>query len=282
MLNDNIILSLINFIKELGKLKFPIYFVNAFTNKPFSGNPAAICIPKEILQDNIMQAIASEINLSETAFIYKKNNLFELRWFTPSTEVNLCGHATLAASHILWQLNYINKRKRIKYMTKSGILIASKKRYLIELNFPLYEVKAAKPPTKIINSLNIKPSFTGKTNGNYLFLLDDENEVKQISPNFEFIHKYCNYGIIVTSACSSKHFDYVCRYFAPHQGINEDPVTGSIQCSLGPFWQKILDKNILSCFQLSKRTGVPYIKVTNKSVLISGTALTTMKGYMYI
>lgn len=263
-------------------MKILTYKINAFTKKIASGNPSAVCILTKPLRKNIMQTIASEMNVSETAFVYKINKGFKLRWFTPKTEVRLCGHATLAASYALWQSNITDTKDKIIFLTKSGIIKASRKNNLIRLTFPLYNVKPAKITHKLTKVLNIKPIFIGRTEENYIIVLNDENEIKQASPNFELISKLTKKGIIITSKSSTKNIDYVCRYFAPTQGINEDPVTGSIQSSLGPFWEKYFNKNKLTCSQLSERGGTIFVQVLKKNVIISGYAVILMKGYIYL
>jgi len=263
-------------------MKIPIYQVDAFTDKPFTGNPAAVCIINDQLNDMLMQSIAAEMNLSETAFVLLKKEYINLRWFTPITEVKLCGHATLAASHILWETNIIPQSKEIVFSTKSGIIKAYKNNNIIKLILPSIKVFKCQPPQEILKALNIKPAFIGKAQHDYVFLLENERNVINVKPDFELLKKLSKNGVIITSPSATASFDYVCRYFVPSQGINEDPATGSIQCIIAPLWAKILRKKSLICKQLSKREGIIYIETDKNNVIIGGYALTVLEGYFTI
>lgn len=207
-----------------------IYQVDAFTDKPFSGNPAAVCILESQKNDKWMQNVAQEMNLSETAFLLRQDDGYNLRWFTPGTEVDLCGHATLASAHILWEKEYLRKNETARFYTKSGLLTAKFKDDWIELNFPSLPVEKADAPVEVMNALRLNPVYFGKSTFDYLIEVGSEEEVRNIKPDFTILSKVPIRGIIVTA--KSKEYDFVSRFFAPEVGVFEDPVTGSAHCCL--------------------------------------------------
>ena len=255
-----------------------IFQVNAFTDKPFSGNPAAVCLLEKEADEIWMQKVASEMNLSETAFLYSVGNIYSLRWFTPAVEVDLCGHATLASAHILWEEGYLNNTQEAQFETKSGPITASKNGDNIELNFPSDPEEEAPIPKGLIDSLGVKPIYLGKNSFDYLVEVEKEEYVRKLEPNFNLLKNIPTRGIIVTSLSDSDQYDFVSRFFAPAAGINEDPVTGSAHCSLGSFWGNRLNKSELIGVQLSKRGGVVKVSLLDKRVILSGKAVTIFRG----
>lgn len=256
-----------------------IYQVDAFTDQPFKGNPAAVCILDAEPSERYMQDIAAEMNLAETAFLLPMNDGYSLRWFTPSSEVDLCGHATLASAHILMQRGYIRQGQEVKFYTKSGLLTAKEDEGFIQLNFPATPEKEAEAPDILAEALNIKPVYIGKNIFDYIIEVVSEDTVRNIMPDFAKLMKVHMRGVIVTA--KSLEYDFVSRFFAPEIGIFEDPVTGSAHCCLGPYWSKKLGKNEFIAYQASSRGGVLKVKVVDDRVLISGKAVTVMEGCLY-
>jgi len=256
-----------------------IYQVDAFTDKPFRGNPAAVCILESKPTDRLMQDIASEMNLAETAFLLKEGDGFNLRWFTPNSEVDLCGHATLASAHILMEKGYLIEGQEVNFYTKSGLLTAVSQDGWIRLNFPATPEKEEVAPDELIEALNIAPLYIGKNIFNYIIEVENEEIVRKLEPDFTKLLKIDMRGVIVTAI--AKDYDFVSRFFAPDIGIFEDPVTGSAHCCLGPYWKSRLGKDELIAYQASKRGGVLRVKVLNDRVLISGKAVTVLEGEIF-
>lgn len=255
-----------------------IYIVDAFTEKPYRGNPAAVCILESEPSAQWMQEVANEMNLSETAFLLEQDGEFSLRWFTPETEVDLCGHATLASAHVLWKEGY-SSNKELRFRTKSGILTANQKGDWIQMNFPLEEAEQDNsPPDELILGLGSAHTYVGRNRLDYLIEVEDEEVVKNLQPDFSLWKLVSSRGVIVTSRSDRPHVDFVSRCFYPALGVNEDPVTGSAHCCLGPFWRKRLNKNNLTALQLSKREGILQLTMLEERILLSGQAITTMKG----
>ena len=259
-------------------MKIPIYQVDAFTSNLFGGNPAAVCPLTEWIDPGLMQGIAAENNLSETAFFVKKNDFYELRWFTPEIEVDLCGHATLATGFVLFNhLNYNDGE--IKFETKSGRLTVTRSDDLITLDFPASPPEKADPPDCLIEGLGKKPFEVYKSR-DYLALFETEKEVLSIQPDFKILGKLETLGIIITAKGDTS--DFVSRFFAPSAGIDEDPVTGSAHTTLVPFWAKKLNKTKFHAFQVSKRGGELFCQLAGDRVLISGRAKTYLTGEIKI
>lgn len=256
------------------------YQVDAFTDRPFSGNPAGVCILDSILDDNQMQKIAAEMNLSETAFLLKEGEGYNLRWFTPTVEVDLCGHATLASAHILWKEGYISDNHEAKFFTKSGLLSASKIEDWIELNFPNEPATMTLPPEGLMEALGIEADFVGKNRFDYIVEVESEKTVRDLRPNNTLLSKVPARGVIVTSVSETSEFDFVSRFFAPGAGIDEDPVTGSAHCCLGPYWMERLGKKEFTAYQASARGGIVKVEVKNNRVLLKGQAVTVLTGAM--
>jgi len=256
-------------------MKIPIYQVDAFTDKIFGGNPAAVCPLDEWIDAGLMQKIAMENSLPETAFFVPKGDAFEIRWFTPKIEINLAGHPTLATAHVIFEhLDY--KRDEINFQTmKSGALKASKKDGIIRLDFPGYDVKKVAPPESLLKGLGGLPKevFLGR---DYFAVYDGENEILALEPDFRELARLDCLGIIATAPGDS--CDFVSRFFAPRAGINEDPVTGSAHTLLIPYWAKRLNRNKLHAYQVSERRGELFCEYLGERVIIGGKAITFMKG----
>tara|TARA_Y100000992_G_scaffold79140_1_gene50190 strand:+ start:27 stop:809 length:783 start_codon:yes stop_codon:yes gene_type:complete len=255
-------------------MKFDVYFVDAFTDRVFSGNPAAV-IFTDIDDEKLMQKIASENNLSETAFVNISNDINSIRWFSPLKEVDLCGHATLASGFVYF--NFINKdENEINFMSASGKLSVRKTDDLYELNFPKDNIKKINLVDEVEESIGIKPIETYIGDINLFALIDSEDDLRTLTPNFNKLINLDGQGLIVSSR--SKKYDFVSRYFCPKYGINEDPVTGSAHTTLIPFWSEKLNSSKLVAKQVSKRGGVLYCKNADNRVLIAGKATLYMKG----
>jgi len=259
-------------------MKIPIYQVDAFTDRLFGGNPAAVCPLEEWLPDVTMQAIAEENNLSETAFFVPKGDAFELRWFTPKIEIALAGHPTLATAHVIYEhLGY--GRPHISFFTKGGELRIKKKKGLILMDFPGFELAPSDTPEALIKGLGKEPKETLRGR-DYFAVFDSEAEVLAIRPDFAEIEKLDCLGVIVTARGDG--CDFVSRFFAPRAGILEDPVTGSAHTLLIPFWAKRLKKNVLHAFQVSRRRGEIFCEYQGERVQIGGRAVTYMTGMIDI
>jgi predicted PhzF superfamily epimerase YddE/YHI9 len=255
-----------------------LFHVDAFTNKPFAGNPAAVCILTEHRDDVWMQNVAREMNLSETAFLQKRSDGFDLRWFTPTVEVNLCGHATLASAHVLWENGILKENQQARFHTRSGILTAERKDKWIELDFPVLPDNRIAIPKRLGKILGARPSYVGRNRMDYLAEVGSEKIVRKMKPDFAQLAELPCRGLIVTAPAASKPYDFVSRFFAPRVGINEDPVTGSAHCCLGPYWQRRLRKNEFLAQQVSPRGGIIRVRVGNRRVNISGEAVTVLRG----
>jgi PhzF family phenazine biosynthesis protein len=255
-----------------------IYQVDAFTDRPFAGNPAAVCLLPEPRGESWMQQVAQEMNLSETAFLLWQKDGFNLRWFTPLAEVNLCGHATLASAHILWEQEYLRPGEQARFHTRSGLLTADRQQDLIELDFPATPEEQTDAPPHLLEALGVTASYIGKNVFDYLVEVDSEETVRVMKPNISLLAQVEARGVIVTSRASSPGYDFVSRFFAPRVGVNEDPVTGSAHCCLAPYWGKKLNKNEMVAFQASARGGVLFLRVNGDRVKLAGQAVTVMHG----
>jgi PhzF family phenazine biosynthesis protein len=251
--------------------------IDAFTDRPFAGNPAAVCLLEGERDPDWMQAVAAEMNLSETAFVRPLDDGFELRWFTPAIEVELCGHATLASAHALWAEGIVKGEQSIRFHTKSGVLTCIKKSDFIELNFPATPADESELPAGLLEALGVQPSF-GQSRFDTLVVVESEQAVRSVQPDFARLKDIPVRGVIVTSQSDDPQFDFVSRYFAPTAGINEDPVTGSAHCCLGPFWGERLGKMEMRAFQVSARGGVVRVRVNGDRVHLGGQAVTVMRG----
>jgi len=255
-----------------------IHQVDAFTGTPFTGNPAAVCFLVEAQEPSWMQQVAREMNLSETAFLVPHDDGFDLRWFTPEVEVDLCGHATLAAAHALWETDAIDTGTPARFHTLSGLLTATKEGEWIELDFPALPDQAIPPPPGLAEALGVSPTYVGQNRLDLLVEVASEEELRALTPNAHLLRTLSTRGIIVTSRSSTDEYDFVSRFFGPAVGVAEDPVTGSAHCCLGPYWSKRLGKHDFVALQASERSGVIRVRTNGDRVALAGQAVTVMRG----
>ena len=258
-----------------------IFQVDAFTTEAFAGNPAGVCVMPEPGDEGWMQSVAGEMNLSETAFLHRRDDGFGLRWFTPEVEVDLCGHATLASAHVLWESGEIGRDEKAVFHTRSGVLTASRKGEWIELDFPATPAEAVDAPVELLIALGVEPTFVGKSIFDYLVEVGTEEAVRGVAPDFGLLAGVPCRGVMVTSRASGGRFDFVSRFFAPGTGVNEDPVTGSAHCTLGPFWQSRLGKSEFLAYQASRRGGEVKVRVAGDRVMLGGQAVTVLRGTLH-
>ncbi len=262
----------------------PIFQVDAFTEEPFKGNPAGVCLLRGPAEAGWMQKVAAEMNLAETAFPLPEGDGFRLRWFTPKVEVKLCGHATLATAHILWERGVLAPDREARFETLSGRLTARRDGGLVELDFP------ARPPLPeppdwadaVVGALGIKPVSIGMSAEDVIFEAADEATVRSIVPDFATLRSLPARGVIVTSRSADKRFDFVSRFFAPAVGVDEDPVTGSSHTVLVPYWAAKLGKSSLTAYQASARGGVLHLRHEGARVRIAGRAVTVIAGELLV
>lgn len=261
-------------------MKIPIYQVDAFTSELFSGNPAAVCILDSWLDDTLLQSIAAENNLSETAFLVRNDDGFDIRWFTPTTEVALCGHATLASAFVLYTCRDWAEEE-IRFQTrKSGQLVVGKRNGLLEMDFPSRPAHSMIPPSGLKEALGVTPIAVLGSVEDLMFVLESEKAVRELQPDISAVERLECRGIIVTSRGSQS--DFVSRFFAPRFGVPEDPVTGSAHCVLVPYWSSELHKENLHAFQISKRGGELFCINAGDRVKISGKAVLYLEGVITI
>jgi len=229
-----------------------------------------------------MQGVAREMNLAETAFLHRGEDGFNLRWFTPLVEVDLCGHATLAAAHILWETGALPPGEQARFDTKSGLLTASKSGQMIELDFPAKPERRAAAPEGLVEALGAPPRYVGRNAYDYIVEVESEDVVRKLEPDIARLKRVEARGVIVTSASSTKGFDFVSRFFAPAVGVDEDPVTGSAHCCLGPYWGAKLGKTELTAYQASSRGGIVQVRLAGDRVHLGGRAITILRGELAI
>lgn len=252
--------------------------VDAFTSRPFAGNPAAVCVLPEPRPDQWMRDVAREMNLSETAFLTPQNGGYNLRWLTPAVEVDLCGHATVASAHVLWQDGHLPEGRQARFHTRSGLLTADRRGEWIELDFPAKVAAPAQAPPELLRALGVQDAkYVGRNAFDYLVEVDSEETLRNLSPDHATLRKEPVRGIMVTARGTSQ-FDFVSRFFAPGSGIDEDPVTGSAHTALGPYWAEKLRKTEMTAFQASSRGGVVRVRVEGERVKLGGQAVTVMTG----
>jgi PhzF family phenazine biosynthesis protein len=255
-----------------------IFQVDAFTDKPFVGNPAGVCVLPEPRDARWMQNVAREMNLSETAFLQRREDGYNLRWFTPAVEVDLCGHATLASAHVIWEEGYMKREEQARFHTLSGLLTAQKKGEWIELDFPAEPDEETDSPPELAQALGVTPLYVGKNRFDYLVEVESEAVVRNLRPNYKLLETVTQRGVMVTSRATLPGFDFVSRFFAPAVGIDEDPVTGSAHCCLGPYWRRRLKKDTFIAYQASPRGGTVHVRVGDKRVYLGGQAVTVLKA----
>ncbi len=255
----------------------PIFQVDAFTAEAFGGNPAAVCLLSTLMPDAWMQSVAAEMNLSETAFLLPQNDGFSLRWFTPRVEVALCGHATLASAHVLFQTGKVPAGDTARFHTRSGLLTATDNAGWITLDFPSRPVKTVPEPSGLREALGVEPLYVG-IGEDLLVEVHSEREVRECTPDFARLVEIPVRGVILTAQAEMRGFDFVSRFFGPQVGINEDPVTGSAHTSLAPYWSKKLGKKDFMAYQASARGGILRVNLLGERVAIAGQAVMIFRG----
>ena len=258
-------------------MSYELFQVDAFADRIFHGNPAAVCLVDEIKSESWMQHLADEMNLSETAFVSPRSDGFSLRWFTPVAEVDLCGHATLASAHILWEQGRLDKQQPARFRTRSGWLTAYLRGLEIEMDFPAQPAQAATSPPGLEASLGVEAEWVGRNSVDFLVVVGSDDVVRGLQPNFSGLARLDCRVVIVTSASSDPGFDFVSRCFAPRLGVNEDPVTGSAHCCLGPYWGKRLGREQLVGYQASSRGGRVAVGLQGDRCLLRGRAITVFR-----
>jgi PhzF family phenazine biosynthesis protein len=256
--------------------------VDAFTSRPFTGNPAAVCILATPPPDWWLQDVAREMNLSETAFVLPHDEGFDLRWFTPILEVDLCGHATLASAHVLWESGRLDPAASATFHTRSGVLTATRLDGWIELDFPATPAAEVEPPAALERALGAEPLWVGRSAHDLLVELESEKTIRTLKPDMARLRTLDARGVIVTSRAISERFDFVSRFFAPRVGVPEDPVTGSTHCALAPFWSERLGRRELVGYQVSERGGMVRAALVGDRVRLGGQAVTVMKGQLLV
>jgi predicted PhzF superfamily epimerase YddE/YHI9 len=258
-------------------MSIPIVQVDAFTCEPFTGNQAAVCVLPSVREERWMQLVAREMNLSETAFLWPLADGLSLRWFTPVVEVDLCGHATLASAHVLWESGQLAKDAVARFHTRSGVLTAKRAGDWIELDFPATPPEDVPAPDGLVVALGGgRPA--GRSRFDYLVEFDSEEAVRALEPDFERLRGVNSRGVIATAPSATPGVDFVSRYFAPAFGIDEDPVTGSTHCCLGPFWSRRLNKTTFVARQVSPRGGMLKVSLDGDRVRLGGQAITVVRG----
>jgi PhzF family phenazine biosynthesis protein len=256
----------------------PLFQIDAFADRPFAGNPAAVCLLDGPAETAWMQRVAQEMNLSETAFVNREADGYRLRWFTPVAEVELCGHATLATAHALWETGRLPPGEMARFHTRSGLLTATALEGWIELDFPALATEPTEAPAGLLEALGARASFVGRSAYDLLVEVASAAEVRMLAPDFGALRLVQARGVIVTSRSDEPRFDFVSRFFGPAVGVNEDPVTGSAHAALGPYWQSRTGKDSFLAFQASARGGVVRVRVAGERVRLAGQAVTVLRG----
>ena len=256
--------------------------IDDFTSEPFKGNPAAVCFLDGVRDDRWMASVASEMNLSETAFLLPLDGNWSLRWFTPTVEVDLCGHATLAAAHAIWSEN-ISSDSDLHFHTRSGVLTATRDGDFIELDFPAKREEPIAAPAGLLDALGTtNATYIGRNQFDYIVELPSEDEVRHLRPDHAVLRQLPVRGVIVTSRANVGEYDFVSRFFAPGSGVDEDPVTGSSQCCLTPYWAQRLGRNEMNAYQVSPRGGAVRVRLDGDRVKLGGRAVTVLRGELLV
>lgn len=267
-------------------MSLDVYRVDSFTDRPFGGNPAGVCLLPEPREAEWMQSVAREMNLSATAFLHpasEDQGGWSLRWFTAVAELELCGHATLASAHVLWEIDRLPPEKPARFHTRSGLLTAERRNGAIELDFPARTAAEVEPPEGLAEALGVAPRFVGRSQYDYLLEAASEEEVRAAVPDLERLRALPVRGVILTAAASSPSahpYDFVSRFFAPGVGIDEDAVTGSAHCTLGPYWAARLGRSGFLAWQASPRGGAVRVRVEGERVKLGGQAVTVLRGQL--
>ncbi len=257
--------------------------IDAFAAEPFSGNPAAVCFLDEPRDDAWLLNLAQEMSLSETAFLLRRNDGWGLRWFTPALEVELCGHATLASAHALWETGRLPATEQARFHTRSGLLTCARRDDAIEMSFPATPARQTAPPEGLAAALGAEPVWCGVTPFDLLCELDSEATLRALAPDYRAMKDLLEVrGIIATAASSGALYDFVSRYFAPGSGIDEDPVTGSAHCALAPYWAPKLGKSEMLAYQASPRGGEVGVRIEGERIALRGRAVTVLEGELSV
>lgn len=256
--------------------------VDAFTERPFGGNPAAVCWLEEAADATWMQSVAAEMNLAETAFVRRLASGYELRWFTPTIEVDLCGHATLASAHALWKAGIIADGEPIAFHTRSGVLTCTRNGAWIELDFPATPAVAIEEPVGLATALGAAPTALLKSKFDYVAVFDSAAEVRVLLPDFRKLGEFPVRGVIATAISDDSRYEFIARFFGPASGIDEDPATGSAYCSLLPYWSAKLGKTEMTAYQASARGGVIRLRLNGDRVILGGQAVTVWEGSLLV
>ncbi|HEY1066659.1 MAG TPA: PhzF family phenazine biosynthesis protein, partial [Pirellulales bacterium] len=254
----------------MSRNRYPYFVVDAFADRPFRGNPAAVAPLAEWKDDAWLQRVAMEMNLSETAYLVPNERGYDLRWFTPAVEVDLCGHATVAAAIVLSELGKLEDGAEAAFSTRSGWLTAGRRGDSIVLDFPAKSEEATEPPDGLLEALGATARYVGRNAFDYLVEVESEAVVRALAPDFTRLAAVKCRGVIVTARSDDPRFDFVSRFFAPAAGVNEDPVTGSAHCCLAPYWGRLLGKTAMTGYQASARGGVVQVELRGERVLLTG------------
>jgi len=263
-------------------MSIPIFKVDSFAAEPFTGNPAGVCLLSAAQPEACMQNVAAEMNVAETAFLVPREGGYDLRWFTPTVEVDLCGHATLASAHVLWETGRLAAGDVARFHTKSGVLTCRRDAGAIVMDFPAETVSPAVPPPGLEEGLGVPFSYCGLNRMDYLVEVADEATVRRVEPDLRALMKYPVRGVIVTARAESSGIDFVSRFFAPAAGVDEDPVTGSAHCALAPYWGAKLGKREMLGFQASRRGGRVGVRLSGDRVELVGRAVTVLRGELAV
>jgi PhzF family phenazine biosynthesis protein len=258
------------------------YVVDAFANRPFSGNPAAVVLLDSWPPAEWLQRVAMEMNLSETAYLVPSADGYDLRWFTPKMEVDLCGHATLASATVLAEVGKLADGGAARFSTRSGVLVANRRGDRFELDFPLTAEQAASAPAELIDALGVTPVYVGRSRFDWLIDIDEEKTLRSLAPDFRRLAPIDCRGVSVTAKSDVPQFDFVSRFFAPAAGIDEDPVTGSAHCCLADYWGKRLGKTKMIGYQASARGGAVNVEVRGERVILGGNAVIAAAGELRV
>lgn len=259
-------------------MPLPVHLVDAFAEAPFGGNPAAVCLLDQPRPEAWMQAVAREMNQAETAFVVVSSAPHAIRWFSPTTEIALCGHATLAAAHVLWESGRLSRGEPARFTYAQGVLAAVLIGEAIELDFPTLPERPCNPPADLSELLGVPVKYVGRSDLDFLTLIDREEDLRRLEPDLRAIAKLPARGLIVTAPAREEGFDFLSRFFAPGSGIDEDPVTGSAHCTLGAFWQARLGKGRMRARQVSPRGGVLDVRMEGARTALGGRAFTIARG----
>ena len=259
-----------------------IFQVDAFTGEPYKGNPAGVCMIDQARDEQWMQSVAREMNVAETAFLQRQadgEDAFNLRWFTPTVEVDLCGHATLASAHVIWETKEANPDATLSFHTLSGVLTAKRSGEWIELDFPAEAPEEISTyPSELLEAFSVVPLYVGRNRLDFIIEVENEQVLRSLEPDMRLLRTLRSRGVIVTCLSDDPKYDFVSRFFAPGAGVDEDPVTGSAHCCLGPFWKQRLDRDEMLGYQASQRGGEVRVRVAEDRVMLGGQAVTVLSG----